>query len=72
MSPYYPELKSSCYHFVIRVDNSDSCTVDNTQVVCEYYSVLDLKLQYVFQNLHAIFSKSVVNLLLFREQSIII
>ena len=55
MSPYYSELKNSYYHFVIMVDNSDNCTVDNTQVLSKYCSILDLKLQCVFQDLHAIF-----------------
>lgn len=56
---YYPLQKCPCYHFVIEVDNKNNFTVDNMEVVCVYYSVLDLKLQYVFQNLHAIFAKSV-------------
>ena len=56
---YYPVLKRPCYHFVIEVDNKNNFTVDNMETVCVYYSVLALKLQYVFQNLHAVFTKSV-------------
>lgn len=29
MYSYYPDLKSSCYHFVIEVDNKNSNTADN-------------------------------------------
>ena len=54
------------------VDNKNNFTVDNMEVVCVYYSVLDLKLQYVFQNLHAKFSKSVQNILIFEGLGIII
>lgn len=46
---YYPVLKCPCYHFVIEVDNKNNFTVDNMEVVCVYYSVLDLKLQDVFK-----------------------
>ena len=56
---YYPVLKRPCYHFVIELDNKNNFTMDNMEVVCVYYSVLDLKLQYAFQKLHAIFTKSV-------------
>ena len=56
---YYPVPKCPCYHFVIEVDNKNNFTVDNKEVVCVYYSALDLKLQYVFQNLHARLTKSV-------------
>ena len=31
MYSYYPDLKSSCYHFVIEVDNKNSNIVDNNK-----------------------------------------
>ena len=70
--PYYSGEKGSCYHFVIRSDNRNRSKWIHTVLLHWSYSVFHRKLQYVFQILHAIFSKSVVNLLLFREQSIII
>jgi len=31
--PYYPAYMSSCYHFVISIDNRSSCAVDKSPSV---------------------------------------
>ena len=69
---YYPVPKCPCYHFVIEVDNKNNSTVDNMEVLCVYYSVVDLKLQYAFRKFTRNIYKKRANLLRFREQSIII